>query len=116
MKIEIHVFIPYQGQLRARYDDKAKPHQLFYSSDGAYDRLVIAMQTHRHGQRPITCRELNGSTHAEEWKPKLRDFIQEKVVPFFNRSEPEAVYAHNFGPTKGSLPGDVLATFCLVSK
>lgn len=55
MKVEAYLFIPYEGQVRFRYDtDHPEP---FLKSDGTYDKLLGA-EKHGAGKRAITCNEL----------------------------------------------------------
>ena len=119
MKLEIHVFIPYQGQLRVRYDDETDAIQRMYKSDPEYDRLVIPSEAHHHGKRPITCRELVYATteKRDEWGHKLCDIIESKLRQFFKHQRPYTCVSHDFGPTTGMpTDGRINAVFCLVSK
>lgn len=56
MKIEGYLFIPYQGQIRFRYDDSSQIDARYYASDFNYDEVLgVHALT---GKRPPTCQEL----------------------------------------------------------
>lgn len=120
MIIEVHVFIPFQGQLRCRYDDKAHPAERIFRSDPDHDKRLIAASnaTYDGGPRPPTCRELVFSIMRKEWEVKICDIIEMRVASYFKESEFD-LYTHDFGPGLSLIAGQnssIIGTFCRVSK
>ena len=80
MIIEGYVFIPYQGQLRFRFDSDAAKTALL-KSDAQYDkRLGVHDLIEGYGDvRPCTCREFiySGCRHYEK---EIREALESELV------------------------------------
>lgn len=74
MIIEGYVFIPYQGQLRFRFESNA--HSQFLRSDHQYDHRLGATSLMDYERvRPVTCRELIYSG-KRQYDDKIREALE----------------------------------------
>lgn len=115
MLIEGYVFIPYQGQVRFRFE--AFTSWPWSPSDRAYDKLFIKSETHHHGQRPITCREIiSHDERNNELRIKIYDIVETQVRPFFENADPRTLFECEMSAETGDMNVAASCIFCLVSK
>lgn len=103
MKLEGYLFIPYQGQLRFRYDSSTD--LVFHKSDGAYDHaLGVNALT---GSRPITCTELVSKVQSKQGE--IKEMIRpafEWMIPQFRKGEVGRVIKMDLGDATTQLIKD----------
>jgi hypothetical protein len=91
MKVEAYLFIPYEGQVRFRYDTELP--EPFLKSDGAYDKILGA-EKFGAGTRQVTCTELVGLvTDKAEARKKLflNAFDDWLRTQFLNRNPDDVI-------------------------
>ena len=112
MKIEGYLFVPYQGQVRFRYDDSAD--LVFHKSDGAYDQ---ALGVHAlTGSRPGTCTELVSRVKSvqDAHKEKIKHAF-EWLLPQFRKSTVGTVIKMELGDGPVQMRKDTRAKITLTA-
>lgn len=110
MKIEGYLFVPYQGQVRFRYDDSTD--LVFHKSDGAYDKVlgVHALA----GSRPGTCTELVSRVKSvQDAHKQLMGLAFQWLVPLFRKSDVGTVTKLDLGDGPVQLRKDTRAKVTL---
>lgn len=118
MIIEGYVFVPYQGQLRFRFDTARAETEMFFASDRQYDgRLgVHSFIDYTDGARPPTCRELIFSGMRAQYEDKIIEALESHVMQALS-TEPDKVcksVIHTLKMFEQEMPVEL--TVLLVSK